>query len=39
MVKYYVTQIKMGKLTIDDVPVRFREKVKEELGVTVDETD
>lgn len=33
MVKFYLLQIKMGKITIDDVPVKWREKVKEEMEV------
>lgn len=31
MVKFYLLQIKMGKITIDDVPTRWREAVKMEL--------
>lgn len=32
MVNIYVRKIKAGELTIDDVPVRWREKVREALG-------
>lgn len=28
MVKFYVTQIKLGKITIDDVPEKWREEVR-----------
>lgn len=31
MVKIFVYQIKTGKMTIDDVPVRWREQVRKEL--------
>ncbi len=31
MVKFYVTQIKMKKMTLEQVPVRWREKVREAL--------
>lgn len=31
IVKFYVLQIKMKKMTIDDVPKKWREQVKEEL--------
>ncbi len=31
MVKFYVLQIKLGKITIDDVPERWREKVQNEM--------
>ena len=32
MVKVFVFQIKMGKMTIDDVPERWREAVGKELS-------
>ena len=32
MVKVFVYQIKTGKMVIDDVPERWREQVREELG-------
>ena len=32
MVNIYVRKIRAGELTIDDVPVRWREKVREVLG-------
>ena len=32
MVNIYVRKIRAGELTIDDVPVRWREKVRETLG-------
>lgn len=31
-VKFYVLQIKMGKITIDDVPEKYRDEVREALG-------
>lgn len=31
MVKFYVLQIKMGKMTLDEVPERYREEVRKEL--------
>ena len=31
MVKFYLLQIKLGKITIDDVPNKYKEKVKAEL--------
>ena len=31
IVKFYVLQIKMKKITIDDVPQKWRELVREEL--------
>ena len=31
IVKFYVLQIKMKKMTIDDVPLKWREQVREEL--------
>lgn len=30
-VKFYVLQIKMGKITLDDVPEKYREAVREAL--------
>ena len=27
MVKFYVTQIKLGKMTTDDVPIKYRQQV------------
>lgn len=32
MVNIYVRKIRAGELTIDDVPVRWREKAREALG-------
>ncbi len=32
MVKFYVLQIKMQKIKLEDVPERWREAVKEALG-------
>ena len=32
MVKFYVMQIKLGKITIDDVPLKWRDAVREELS-------
>lgn len=31
MVKFYVLQIKMGRIKLEDVPERWRDKVKETL--------
>ena len=31
MVRFYVLQIKLGKISIDDVPERWREQVRKEL--------
>ena len=31
VVKFYVLQIRMKKMTIDDVPEKWKEKVREEL--------
>lgn len=31
IVKFYVLQIKMKKMTIDDVPIKWREQVRTEL--------
>lgn len=31
MIKFYVTQIRLKKITIEDVPIKLREKVREEL--------
>ncbi len=32
MIKFLIMQIKMGKITIDQVPEKYRETVKAELG-------
>ena len=31
MVRFYVLQIKLGKISIDDVPERWREQVKKRM--------
>lgn len=31
MVKFYLIQIKLGKITLEDVPAKWREKVAEAL--------
>lgn len=31
MVKFYVLQIKLGKITLDDVPDKYRASVKKEI--------
>lgn len=31
MVKFYVLQIKMGRIKLEDVPERWRKKVEQEL--------
>ena len=33
MVKFFTLQIRMGKITIDDVPEKYREAVRNELGI------
>lgn len=35
MVSFYILQIRMGKIGIDDVPIKWRDKVKNELEETV----
>ena len=32
MIKFLVMQIKLGKITIDDVPLKFKEEVLKLLG-------
>ena len=32
MVKFYVTQIKLGKITLAEVPVKWREAVEQALA-------
>lgn len=31
MVRFFVLQVKLGKISIDDVPERWREQVRKEL--------
>ena len=31
MVKFYALQIQLGKITVDDVPVKYRESVRKYL--------
>ena len=31
MVKFYLAQIKLGKITIDDVPEKWREEVRKSI--------
>ena len=33
MVKFYALQIQLGKITVDDVPVKYREAVRKYLKV------
>ena len=33
MVKFFTLQIRMRKITIDDVPEKYREAVRKELGI------
>ena len=33
MVKFFTLQIRMGKITIDDVPEKYREAVRKELDI------
>ena len=32
MVRFYVLQIKLGRIAIEDVPEKWREEVKKEIG-------
>ena len=32
MIKFYVTQIKLGKMTLEDVPAKYRDKVAQALN-------
>lgn len=32
MIKFFVMQIKLGKITLEDVPLKWREAVREELS-------
>ncbi len=32
MVKFYVTQIRLGRITIDDVPAKWQEAVSREIS-------
>lgn len=34
MVKFYVLQVKMGKITLEDVPERYRADVEKELNLS-----
>lgn len=36
IVKFYVLQIKMKKMTIDDVPKKWREQVRKELEENIE---
>ena len=31
MIKFYITQIRLGKITIDDVPTKYREEVRKKV--------
>lgn len=33
MIKFLATQIRLGKITIDDVPLRYRDAVMRELEI------
>ena len=39
MVKFYVLRIKMKKMTIDEVPEKYRETVRKELEGETDESN
>lgn len=39
MVKFYILRIKMKKMTIDDVPEKYREIVRKELNGEMHETN
>lgn len=32
MIKFYILQIKLGKITIEDVPEKWRKEVEEQLN-------
>lgn len=32
MIKFYVTQIKLGNMSLEDVPAKYRDKVAKALG-------
>ncbi len=34
MAQFLATQIKLGRITIDDVPEKYRKEVKQILGIT-----
>ena len=36
MIKFYITQIKTGKMSIENVPEKFREEIGKELGYDSD---
>lgn len=36
MVKFYVNRIEKGKMTVEEVPARWRDAVKEALEITGD---
>lgn len=33
MIKFLLLQIKLGKITIDDVPLKYKEEILKQLGV------
>ena len=37
MVRFFVLQVKLGKISVDDVPERWREQVRKELEVNTNE--
>ena len=37
MVRFYILQIKLGKISVDDVPERWREQVRKELEANTNE--
>lgn len=39
MIKYYVLRIKMKKMTIDEVPEKYRDEVERALNPNVNEGD
>ena len=39
MVKFFVIQIRLGRITLEQVPAKFRDVVAKELGETGGETD
>ena len=34
MVKFYILQIKLGKITLEDIPNKWRDEVKKEIEKT-----
>lgn len=39
MVKFYVTQIRLGRITIEDVPERWKHDVAKAMGIVFESAD